>query len=132
MNLSVLIVEDEASVSENLAAFLEDEEMDVTVTGSGEEAIGLLQDGAVYDIAIVDIRLPGIDGISAIEEMNRIAPRMRYIIHTGSTSPTLRREVEGVGVPRDLIFYKPLGNMDALAATIRQVVAQARQKDDHA
>jgi CheY-like chemotaxis protein len=132
MDLRVLIVEDEASVSDNLSAFLEDEGMDVTVVQSGEEAVASVEKGAVYDIAVVDIRLPGMNGISTITELNRLAPKMRYIVHTGSTSPTLRREVESVGVPRELIFYKPLGNMDALAATICQVVAEARQKDSHA
>ena len=132
MGLRILIVEDEPSVSENLAAFLEDEGMTVAVCNSGEAALEAIDAGQTFDIAVVDVRLPGIDGLTAIKEMHRRAPDLQYLVHTGSTSANLRRDAEQAGVDRRLIFYKPLDNMEALAEAIRDVAATTRRKDSDA
>ena len=64
-NVKVFIVDDESVVCSNVAAFLEDEGFTVFSAVSGEEALDFLLKQKI-DVAIVDMRLPGIDGDTLI------------------------------------------------------------------
>lgn len=62
---SVLIVEDEKHLADGLRYNLNAEGYDVETAGSGEEALSLLVDGGkAYDVVVLDVMLPGIDGFS--------------------------------------------------------------------
>ena len=62
---SVLIVEDEKHLADGLRYNLEAEGFDVDTAGSGEEALSLLADSRKsYDVVVLDVMLPGIDGFS--------------------------------------------------------------------
>ena len=62
---SVLIVEDEKHLADGLRYNLEAEGFDVDTAGSGEEALSLLADTRrTYDVVVLDVMLPGIDGFS--------------------------------------------------------------------
>ena len=74
--LRILIVDDEPLVAENLEAFLEDEGMQVTSVGTAEQALALIEAGSHWDVCVMDLRLPGIDGSVAIRRLNRLSPNM--------------------------------------------------------
>ena len=62
---SVLIVEDEKHLADGLRYNLNAEGYDVETAGTGEEALALLTDGGKsYDVVVLDVMLPGIDGFS--------------------------------------------------------------------
>lgn len=62
---SVLIVEDEKHLADGLSYNLKAEGYDVDTAGTGEEALALLNDGRkAYDVMVLDVMLPGIDGFS--------------------------------------------------------------------
>ena len=62
---SVLIVEDEKHLADGLRYNLKAEGYEVDTAGSGEEAMSLLVDGRkAYDVVVLDVMLPGIDGFS--------------------------------------------------------------------
>ena len=62
---SVLIVEDEKHLADGLRYNLNAEGYDVETAGTGEEALALLADGRKsYDVVVLDVMLPGIDGFS--------------------------------------------------------------------
>jgi two-component system nitrogen regulation response regulator NtrX len=66
----ILIVDDEPNVRSSLTSVLTDEGHEVDAVGSGEVAIETLQ-GADYDVVLLDIWLPGIDGLEVIERLRR-------------------------------------------------------------
>jgi len=77
----VLIVDDEPQIREYLAEVLTHEGYDVISVGSGEEAV-LEANIGKFDIVILDVRMPGIDGIKAYWNIKKIDPSTRAVIMT--------------------------------------------------
>lgn len=77
----VLIVDDELGVRESLRAIL-DREYEVLTASSGEEAIALCQREPV-DLVTLDLRMPGMGGISVLERIKGIDPETEVLIITG-------------------------------------------------
>ena len=124
MSLRVLVVDDESGVAGSLKAYLEDECMEVNSVGSAEEALELVWAGAAFEVCIMDMRLPGMDGDAAIRRLHRVRPRMRYIIHTGTAGYDLPADLRAMGIGSDQLFTKPLPDMAPMVATIRSLGAE--------
>jgi DNA-binding NtrC family response regulator len=118
-NARVLIVDDESLIAHSLQAFLEDEGMRVESVGSAEEALDLIRRGHSYDVCIMDLRLPGLDGNGAIRALHELCPELRFIIHTGSVNYRLTEELSAMGTGEIPLFRKPLLDMALLATKIR-------------
>jgi DNA-binding NtrC family response regulator len=84
-NPRVLIVDDEERFRINLYKILRAQGLTVTAKGSGVEALEELQQHP-YDIVILDIRMPGMDGLTALAEIKRINPDVEVIILSGHAS----------------------------------------------
>jgi DNA-binding response OmpR family regulator len=113
MSELVLIVDDDEKIYSNTEAFLEDEGYRVIIATSGEQGIELLKK-CRPTFAIVDMRLPGMDGNQFILLASRQQSQLQFLIHTGSIEyklPTLLRENSQV---RQSVFYKPLFSMEVL------------------
>jgi CheY-like chemotaxis protein len=116
-NIKVFVVDDESVVCSNIAAFLEDEGFTVFSANSGEEALDLLLKQK-FDVAVIDIRLPGIDGNMLILKAHEIQPGLKFLIHTGSTNYFVSKSLEEIGVKNEQIFRKPLVDMSVLTKGI--------------
>jgi DNA-binding NtrC family response regulator len=116
-NVKVFIVDDESVVCSNVAAFLEDEGFTVFSALSGEEALDFLLKQNI-EVAIVDMRLPGIDGDTFILKAHEIQPVLKFLIHTGSTNYFVSKSLEEIGVKNEHIFRKPLVDMSVLTKGI--------------
>ena len=114
-----MIVDDEPLIRVNLAAYLEDESYEVRVACSGEQALEFLRHRPV-DVAIVDLRLPGLDGNSFIMEAARICPGIRFLIHTGSMEYQVPYELMPLGVSARDVMLKPVRNMQLFVDEIRR------------
>lgn len=113
----VIIIDDEDMVRINLADFLEDEGYVVSHVKSGEEGLELIKKQA-YNVAIVDMRLPGIDGNTFILKACAVQPALKYLIHTGSADYTLPEELKMLGICPASILYKPVQDMDIIKAGV--------------
>jgi CheY-like chemotaxis protein len=122
----VLIVDDDELVRENLLAYLEDEGMAVCGVPTGEEAVALLQGGRRFDVCVMDMRLPGMDGNDSLRALHALAPQMGLLVHTGSAAYSLPDDLRALGLDRRRVFHKPLQDMGPLAEAIR-TLAQSRQ-----
>ena len=116
-NIKVLVVDDESTVCSNVAAFLEDEGFTVFSAASGEEALDLVIKQKI-DVAIIDMRLPGIDGDMLMLKAHEIQPVLKFLIHTGSTNYSVSRSLEEIGVKNEQIFRKPLVDISVLTKGI--------------
>ncbi len=86
----VLIVDDEKNMRKTLADILHDEGYDVTTAASGEEAVALCaKDG--YDIVLMDVRMPGIDGVEAFRQIRRHQEGVRVIMMSAYSVDDLKR-----------------------------------------
>ncbi len=126
MPIRVLIVDDELAVCINIAAFLEDEGMQVETAATAE--LALAADLAKFDVCIMDMRLPGIDGNQAIQAIHQLAPQLPFIIHTGSTNYALPPELRAIGLSDGDIFMKPLADMHILASAIKERATRAKDR----
>ncbi len=118
-NIRVLIVDDLPETRENVRKLLQFEQ-DVEVVnqaGTGEQAIEMAQTDQP-DIILMDINMPGIDGIGASQRISELVPRAQIIIMSvQSDSDYLRRAM--MAGARDFLT-KPFGG-DELVAAIRRV-----------
>jgi CheY-like chemotaxis protein len=122
--LAVLVVDDEQAVRENLAAYLEDEDMLVIEAESGEHAVDLADKGEKFDVCIMDMRLPGMDGNATIVALHQLRPDLMFLVHTGSANYALPPELRALGMTEEHVFMKPLANMGVLADAIRAASEQ--------
>lgn len=68
MKKKILVIDDEELITKSLLRLLSKEGYDVTITRSGQEAIGKVKESA-FDLIISDVRMPEIDGIETITEI---------------------------------------------------------------
>jgi DNA-binding NtrC family response regulator len=83
---NILIVDDEVVVRDSLLKWFALEGYQVRVAASGQEALSLLADGEStpeFDVALVDIKMPGIDGIELQRRIHEANPDLMVIIMTG-------------------------------------------------
>jgi DNA-binding NtrC family response regulator len=80
--LKVLIVDDEAEFLETLAKRLTKRKLQVTSSTSGEDAIRIVKERP-FDVVILDVKMPGMDGIEALRQIKRISPLVEVIMLTG-------------------------------------------------
>jgi DNA-binding NtrC family response regulator len=119
--IRVLVVDDEEMILINLVAFLEDEGFSVLSTKSGEEALELLASETV-DIAIIDIRLPQMDGDTLIIKAHELQPEMKFLVYTGSVNYTLPKTLMNLGISEEQVFKKPLDDIGVLVQAIHQLI----------
>lgn len=106
----VMIVDDDDCVATNIQAFLEDEGYQVVVADSGEQGLALLKKASI-DFAIVDMRLPGMDGNEFIRRATELNSEIQFIIHTGSIEYSLPDSLRSNTRVRQSVFFKPIVNM---------------------
>jgi DNA-binding response OmpR family regulator len=78
----VLIVEDDVALASFLSAELQSERFTVDVVHDGEAALTLLQDERRFDLLILDLNLPKLDGITLLQRVKPAQPRLRMLVLT--------------------------------------------------
>ncbi len=81
----LLVVDDELIVRDSLDKWFREEGYDVTAADSAQEALTKMGEGR-FDLALVDIKMPGVDGVELQKRMHEIDPDMIVIIMTGYAS----------------------------------------------
>ncbi len=122
MQGAVLIVDDEAGIRESLARALEDEGYQVEAVESGEACLERLSRGRV-DVVLLDIWLPGIDGIKTLEAIQSRASPPCVIMISGHG--TIEAAVRSTKLGAFDFLEKPL-SLDKTSLTVRHAVEQLR------
>jgi len=112
----ILVIDDDESVRKVLASALEDEGYIVETAENGGEAIRK-SNANFYNLALVDIRLPDMEGTKLLTEMKETIPKMVKIIVTGY--PGLQNAVEAVNRGADGYIVKPF-KMGDLLRTVKE------------
>jgi len=81
----LLVVDDELIVRDSLDKWFREEGYDVAVADSAQEALAKMATGR-FDLALVDIKMPGVDGVELQKRMHEIDPDMLVIIMTSYAS----------------------------------------------
>ena len=84
---NILVVDDDMSARTTFSSVLRQEGYRVTAVKNGYEAIKAIDEES-FDLALVDLRMPGMDGIEVLEKIKTRRPQTRVIIFTGYGSIT--------------------------------------------
>ncbi|WP_022928963.1 response regulator transcription factor [Patulibacter americanus] len=125
--IRVLLAEDQGMVRGALAALLtlEDDLEVVAQVGRGDEVLDAAR-AARPDVALLDIEMPGLDGIAAAALLRDALPACRIVMLTTFGRPGYLRRAMEAGASGFLVKD---GSADDLAAAIRRVVAGGRVVD---
>lgn len=119
---TILVVDDEEEIREALQGVLKDEGYDVMAAGSSEEALGML-DSRVPELVLLDIWLPGVDGIGALREIKGRFPTLPVIMISGHANIETAVKTTKLGA-YDFI-EKPL-SLDKVILTVEHAIEQKR------
>jgi DNA-binding NtrC family response regulator len=121
----ILVVDDDENIITPIEAILKDEGYAVDVARSGSEAIKKSENVA-YNVALIDIRLPDMDGTEILRRMKDSIPKVRKIIVTGY--PSMQNAINAVNLKADAYVVKPV-DLDKLLGLIReQLTLQKAEK----
>lgn len=118
----IFVVEDHQIVRKTLISLLE-REPDFTVSGeaaSGEEALMLLPEIEV-DLILVDISMPGMDGISLLREVKKRWPNLACLVLSGHAESVYGKQARSAGA----LGYVDKREVREIVPTIRRVLGEA-------
>ena len=104
MKPKILIVDDEEKFVSYLSKRLRMREYDVAISLSGEDALEKVKEHD-FDVVILDVLMPGIDGIEALREIKKVKPLTEVIMLTGHAS--VEAGVEGMRLGAYDYLMKP-------------------------
>jgi CheY-like chemotaxis protein len=81
--IRVLLVDDEKQFVTNMARILKVRGFDVTTAFDGYQAVDAVKYGGGFDVVVLDVKMPGMDGVAALGEIKKWAPDTEVIMLTG-------------------------------------------------
>lgn len=122
----ILIVDDDENVRKTMKIILEDENYIVEIATNGKEAIQMSNE-KIYNLALLDIRLPDIEGVELLKLMKEYVPRTRKIMLTGF--PTIQNAMTAVNKNADAYLLKPVDGEKLLEIVKEQLQLQEEEKE---
>ena len=119
--IRVLLVDDEEDFLEMLGLRLEAAGFELSTAQSGEACLEFLSSRKA-DVVILDVKMPGMDGIMTLGAIRKILPGLPVILMTGHGGEETRKQAQELGV--SACFIKP-ADFAPLVAAIREA-AQSR------
>ena len=120
----ILVVDDDETIRETLATILEEEGYFVDTAKDGKEAISKSNIN-FYNLAIVDWRLPDIEGTKLLGSLKETTPKMVKIMLTGY--PSMQNAIDSVNAQADAFFPKPM-TTEPLMRKIKELLNQQEQE----
>lgn len=124
---SMLVVDDDEGIRDLLLELFRAEGVAIRVAGSGQEALTLLKQTAP-SLLMVDVTLPDLDGISLLEEAQRIDQRIIGVVMTGA--PTVELAVRAMKAGATDFLMKPIQN-DLVLLTVRRLLELHRLRSEN-
>lgn len=118
----ILIVDDEATVCKSIRQALLCEEYDIEIALSGEEALRMAENKD-YEVMVVDLMMPGLNGLDLLRSINAKNSSARIIMVTGY--PTMKNTLQAMQIGAFDFLPKPF-----LPSDLRKIVAKALAVQD--
>ena len=122
----VLLVDDEAEFVEALSIRLENRGLVVDTAANGSAAIDRVRDGT-FDAIVLDLAMPGMNGIETLEALKDLAPNLQIILLTGHGN--LESGIQAMKLGAMDFLEKPVG-IDVLLQKIRQAKANSDELEE--
>ncbi len=122
----VLLVDDEEDFVEALSARLEARGLHVDVAASGQQALEKIG-GKRFDVVIMDLSMPGMDGIETLQQMRQDNPEIQVVLLTGHGS--LQKGIEAMKLGAMDFLEKP-ADIELLLEKVRTAKAKTSADDE--
>ncbi|HZC82266.1 MAG TPA: response regulator [Nitrospiraceae bacterium] len=93
----ILVIDDELGIRDLLDTLLSEKGYDVILADSGEKGLEVFR-RARPDVVVLDLKMPGMDGLTVLQQVRRDDPKQPVIILTGAGTPEAEEQVRKLGV----------------------------------
>ena len=115
--LKILLVDDEKEFVESLSERLELRNLEADVAYDGEQALAALKEGK-HDVMVLDLRMPGIDGIEVLRRAKKRNPDVQVVVLTGHGTEKDEEQAKKLGA---FAYLKKPVDIDHLVGTLNKV-----------
>ena len=119
MSRRVLVVDDDRQMVKTIRAILDHRGFESIPAYSGEEAVAAVAAAPPFGAVLMDVRMPGIDGVEACLQMHAAHPDMPVILMTAYAAQEILAQAREAGVvtimPKPLAWPKLMAHLDRLA-----------------
>jgi two-component system response regulator MprA len=122
--VKILVVDDERAVRESLRRALELEGYEIELAENGEEALAALEDGEEPDAMILDVLMPGVDGLEVCRQLRRSGSRLPVLMLTARVE--VENRVAGLDAGADDYVTKPFA-LEELLARVRALLRRTQE-----
>ena len=122
-----MVVEDSVELQNYLRLLLELDRYKVEVAGNGEEALQRLRNGCAPRVVLLDMQMPGMDGLETLRILRQLHPAAKVIMCSGVDDPEKIRQAILLGAQAYLI--KPVQHL-YLSAAIERCLGQDSDEDN--
>ena len=122
--VSILVVDDNNDLAEGMSDLLDTLGYHVAVANDGFAAVSLVEKDS-FDIALMDIKMPGMNGVDAFKKIKEINPRIEVIMMTGYSDEELIKEALLEGACE--VMSKPI-EIDRLLVLIEDITCKSSSK----
>lgn len=124
---NVLLVDDETAFVETMSKRLTKRNLKVSKAYSGDEALQYLGKNEHIEVIILDVKMPGMDGIETLKEIKKLRPLVEVIMLTGHA--TVETAIEGMKLGAHDYLMKPC-EMDILMTKVDEAAAKKRRHEE--
>jgi two-component system, OmpR family, response regulator VicR len=124
---TVLLVDDEIPFVETMSKRLTKRNIDIIAAYSGEEALGRLKKHIDIEVVLLDVKMPGMDGIDTLKAIKKEYPLIEVIMLTGHA--TVESAIDGMKQGAFDYLMKPC-EIENLIAKVEEAASKKRQHED--
>ncbi len=121
---SILIVDDETAFADITAKRLGQRGFSVITANDGPQAIRIIEENDGLDVVLLDVKMPGMDGLEVLKAIMDVKPILRVVLLTGHG--TVESAVRGIKLGAFDYLLKP-AEIDALTAKLNAAAAEKRE-----
>jgi len=114
---TVLVVDDSPEIQRYLRTLLELDSYRVVAVSNGHEALEILRHAQIADVALLDVQMPGMDGLEVLRRMRNLCPNVKVIMCSGLNDPAKICQALSLGAHAYLV--KPVQHLYLSAAVER-------------
>jgi DNA-binding NtrC family response regulator len=120
----ILVIDDDENIRKVLETILADEGYSVETAETAKKAIEK-SEHAFFNLALIDVRLPDMEGIELLSKLRNTKPKMRKVIVTGY--PTLQNAIAAVNKGADAYVMKPF-DVEKILQTIKEQLKKQEEE----
>ncbi|UCH22232.1 MAG: response regulator [Deltaproteobacteria bacterium] len=124
---NVLLVDDEVSFVESMAERLTIRNLETVSALNGEEALAQLEIKPDIEVVLLDVKMPGMDGIEVLRQIKKKHPLVEVIMLSGQA--TVESAIEGMKLGAFDYLLKPC-EMDQLISKVKEAAAKKRKHEE--